>query len=760
MFVELRVHGVSGTPPVDMLDRPLVKQVAGDVDGRFFRPVDSAGNEVRAADGHIVEGYHWGPLTSGSWRQALWLALIPFGLVNMACFMLPAGGGRAGAAARVVARAMLRVLAIVLTGLVVLSFAQAAVDLLAWQWTGAASRSGDPRWWLAGAVAAVTAGLLVIRFVGGKPRTVPDTEPLPDAAAKTGLAGGEFYRGDADIPALRHLHLAAGLTVLSLLAGGLARAYSGGDWPFWVAVVLLPWTVVHAALVGDPTGKRTWLSTLFVRRLPGAVLAVAVALLAAAVITMLAVPAYPARDRGVLPGIAELGMWVAGCALGALVVLVVATAVLALLSRESRPPKPFRRFLGGMTGPVVATLGVFLGVGFTAALDYGVLRALRPSEDPGAMALPLFHLRIAFAAGIAVGLGVVLVAVLAGWMWLSAKRYRRFVRAAAGPELLPEDQVRAVARAWWLARVKFSVHWLAIAVAAAGAVLTGAAIAEAWDDLGATVCHPGGTFLSDCRDLPGLDPVTVGTVALLLLGGFLVYLGRRAVGDSAVRRGACVVWDVVAFWPAAAHPFVPPPYSPKVIDDLRRRIEWHVAGPARFVVLAGHSQGSLIAAAALTRIDPRYRQRVALLTYGSQLQVAYARAFPAYVNHPFLCWLQDDVLHGQWVSLYRETDPIGGPVLSWQRTDEPVFSSYRLGADAAADDETDPVTGIRRCGAEWRVLDPWPADGASRPRLAMRRHSCYSLDPAWDLALATLTAPYRNNDRPAPDVRREERTVT
>jgi hypothetical protein len=58
MFVELRVHGVSGTPPVDMLDHPLVKQVAGDTDGRFFRPVDSAGTEVRAADGHMIEGYH------------------------------------------------------------------------------------------------------------------------------------------------------------------------------------------------------------------------------------------------------------------------------------------------------------------------------------------------------------------------------------------------------------------------------------------------------------------------------------------------------------------------------------------------------------------------------------------------------------------------------------------------------------------------------------------------------------------------------
>src|ERR1700741_391018 len=92
-YVELRIHGVSGTPPVDMLDSPLVRQVAGDEDGRFFRPVDAAGEEICAPDGHVVEGYHWGPLTSGTWRQALWLVLIPFGLVNGAYFLLPGAKG-------------------------------------------------------------------------------------------------------------------------------------------------------------------------------------------------------------------------------------------------------------------------------------------------------------------------------------------------------------------------------------------------------------------------------------------------------------------------------------------------------------------------------------------------------------------------------------------------------------------------------------------------------------------------------------------
>lgn len=744
MFVELRVHGVSGTPPEAMLDHPLVKQVAGDTEGRFFRPVDGADNEVRGADGHVLEGYHWGPQTSGTWRQALWLALVPFGLVNAAYFMLPGGGGRA---ARVVARAALRGLAIVLTGLVVLALAQAAADLFAWQWTGAGGRSGDPRWWLGGAFAAVVVALLVIRFlVKPSSKLPPDGDAEPEAVAMTGLAGGEFYSGDRDLPALRHLHLTAGLTVLSVLAAALARQFGGIGWLYWVALVLLGWTVVHTLLLGDPCKERGGLQAFFAVRLPVVQLWGGIALLVASVVAMAMVSDYPNRRRGVLPGVAELGRWASVVALVALVLLIIAAAVLALQTRGPAQPKPFRRFLGGVAGPVVAALGTFLGVGFTAALDYGVLRLLRPASDPGSMTLPLFYYRIAFAAGVAVALVVVLALVVAVLLLAYAKRFRVMVRDSASATLLPDDEVRAVARAWWLARLKFFVHWFAVVIAAAGTVLTAAAVIESVEEgVGATTCHPSGTWLSDCRDLPGLDLVTVGTVALLLLGGFLVYLGRRAVGDSAVRRAACVIWDVVAFWPAAVHPYVPPPYSPKVIEDLRRRIEWHIDNhPGTFVVLAGHSQGSMIAAAALTRLAPKYRSRVALLTYGSQLQIAYARAFPAYVNHPFLCWLKEKVLSDRWVSLYRETDPFGGPVLSWDRTYGPEFTSRQLGSEDVCADISDPVSGVRRCGAEWRLLDPCPSDGMTTPRLAMRRHTGFSVDPAWSLALAELTAPYRN----------------
>lgn len=735
MFVELRVHGVSGTPPVDMLDHPLVEQVAGDTDGRFFRPVDSAGRPLPAGDGHVLEGYHWGPLTSGSWRNALWLVLIPFGLVNAAYFMLPGGGGRA---AREIARGALRVLAIVLTAVFVLGMAQASAGLLVWQWTTTA----DPSWWLLLAFAGVAVALLVIRFLGGPPKAVPDRTRWT-GEAPTALAGGEFYTGDRDVTALRHLHLTAGFATLAVLAAAVADV----GWLYWTGVVVLAWSVVHAALLGDPTAPRRNVRRLFATALPVVALCVSALALLAAVALLVFVADLPAAQRGVLPGTVDVGRWATVVGPVALGVLVVATAWLAVQTRDATVPKPFRRYLWGMAGPVVAALGMFLAVGFTAALDYGVLRLLRsPDKD---MTLPLFYVRIAYAAGIAVVLGLAIAVVLAVRMLAARRRYARMVSRSGADG----GQVGTVARAWWLARLKFGAQWLAVTLAAAGVVLTVAAVWEgAGDD---TVCRSGGTVLSDCADRPGLDLVTVGTAALLLLGGFLVYLGRRAVGDSAVRRAACVVWDVVAFWPSAVHPFVPPPYSPKVIEDLRRRIAWHLgrcyelapAGPcacarpdrpAEFLVLAGHSQGSLIAAAAVARLGADSRHRVALLTFGSQLQIAYARGFPAYVDHDFLCWLQNNV--HRWVSLYRETDPIGGPVLSWARTDVPVFRSRRLGGDGLADDDVTTLgeLGVRMCGEEWRLPDPALADGVSRPRLAMHRHSFYSRDPAWEHALARV----------------------
>ena len=80
------------------------------------------------------------------------------------------------------------------------------------------------------------------------------------------------------------------------------------------------------------------------------------------------------------------------------------------------------------------------------------------------------------------------------------------------------------------------------------------------------------------------DPATgfimwVGTLTLTGLAAALVFVGRTAIAGEAARRSVNVLWDVIAFWPRSAHPFVPPAYSQRAVKDLEQRIAWHLAQP-------------------------------------------------------------------------------------------------------------------------------------------------------------------------------------
>lgn len=81
------------------------------------------------------------------------------------------------------------------------------------------------------------------------------------------------------------------------------------------------------------------------------------------------------------------------------------------------------------------------------------------------------------------------------------------------------------------------------------------------------------------------------------------------------------------------------------------------------VVLCGHSQGSLISFATLVRQVGLGRdlEQVGLLTFGSQIQVLFSRAFPAAVNLPAAQGLMED-LGGRWRNLYRDTDRGAAPL--------------------------------------------------------------------------------------------------
>jgi hypothetical protein len=278
--------------------------------------------------------------------------------------------------------------------------------------------------------------------------------------------------------------------------------------------------------------------------------------------------------------------------------------------------------------------------------------------------------------------------------------------------------------------------------------------------------------------------IGVGQTVLLALAGGAVLLARGAIRAEGPRRALNVIWDVFAFWPRSVHPFVPPPYAQEVVPALVRRIHWHLGAPdplrddtrpapavpspastagdenpepVRLVVVAAHSQGTLIALAALLWLRPEVARRVRLLTFGSQLRQQYPRAFPHYVPVDLLRKVQQ---RHRWLSLFRDTDPIAGPVTSWGHTPDdaagltscrlespdpacgPCVPASRAGYSPLAD-VVDPRTGRRECGSEWRLLDPTPDDPQLQRRAVatIRGHSDYWVGPDWDDALAGVGAP-------------------
>lgn len=820
-WVELRVHGVSGTPAQDMLGCRDVVQVAGDADSSFYRPADSRGRELDG-DGHVIEAYHWGKFTSGSWRQGLWLALLPFGMVNAAQFMLPRPGPppsealfaqpeqaaspqvRSAARWHAVAGGMLRLIGLALTCMLLLSITIVLLDLTAWQWVP--TRSGlrwdaVPGWASAAAVLGSAAVLLFLASFGKEnrrrePAAAPDGQKGAPDVPPTDLGRASFFRGDPDAPALRHLHVAAGLTLLALLGFESAAA----TWGSWASGAWLAVLVVVTVFLGDPergargiaTGRwKSWRSVWHERILPATTRPV---LVISGLLTLVAAVACADRPHSLTqaaaaaPGIDGAAFGVLIVCVSGIAVLFLACGVLAVRTRTAgpaAPPAPYQRFAMGMTAALLSSIGVFLGVGYAAAVCYAWASFLNRGDGPAVEVPPLLQ-RVAYAWGLTI---LLLLLVVVAVLVMARCRHREFVdrvRAAFtfGGEprcRLPERWLPKVATGMFRARLKNLLQPLVWLLTSVGIVLSLAAGIEYW--LSRDVdgrCSTRELFgplrwLSEPQKCDSRNLVIgLGTLALLGLATGLLLLGRGAVRKQSLRRGVNVVWDVIAFWPRAVHPFVPPPYSQLAVADLRQRIRWHLGAgpvttapspaPASHVVVAAHSQGSLIALSALLWLSAEERARVGFLTFGSQLQVQFPRAFPAYVDVEVLRWLLA-AYEGRWLNLYRDTDAIAGPVLSWRHSPD------RLGTQATScrldtglrveEDDIDPRTGRRICGPEWRVLDPTPSDPdlQTGPVAVLRGHSDYPADPDWSLALAAVSPSTAAPAPPADGIGRSEPAI-
>ncbi len=856
-WVELRVHGVSGTPPESILDSAFVIQVAGDDRGRFFRPADSHGKEDQPELGRVVEAFHWGRFTSGSWTQALWLLIIPFGLVNAASFTLSQPVDRTGRFWSALAGAALRIVGLAMTCLLVFAAVEVAMDLYAWQFQRAGI-GGGRQWWL---VAATTLPIAMVWLfyqfgrtnkMGQEPgqdqhndterrqgaasdeaaeavhaapgaasasaapptdsprqraeRPTAPRQPLIDPTRlprreelTSRLADPEFFAGDPDAPTLRRLHSAAPLHLLvalllwPLAETGSSTAQSGR----LTAFVLFALNAVVVVLLGDPndpTSHRRWHASA--RWISHAVFYLGMFLLVFAALTVgfhngmtsMSADGYLTRDGG-LPGIGAVAMVLLIAMVSALLVLLPAAAGLALSTRGAdrgrAVPEPsgdpagepaedaFRRFAGGMTVWLLAAVGAFLCVGFAAAFTFAVQSTINKISVTTSVTVTSIFQRVAYAWGetvvelvaLGVGVGVLMLIRRSAFEWAAVQA---FARHALPPLGLPAEWVSRVGRAMFLARLKNFIPGAFALFAVVGMVMSIMAGLEERLQLEDkpspnAVLRALEWSLGWTSGLSGSSAgwlVWLGTWSLSGLAASLLVLGRGALKAEKARRGLNVIWDVVAFWPRRVHPFVPPPYSQHVVAGLRRRISWHLGTlvdptacpperPADRLVVAAHSQGTLITVAALLWLTPAERSRVGLVTFGSQLQLQFAKAFPSAVNLQLLRWIW--VAFGRrWRNLYRDTDPIAGPVLSWHHraVQEPGFSGanfFGKGTPDFAAERTDPATGRREYGPEWRLLDPIREDEGlmQGPMARTRGHSDYPQDPSWRAAVQAVLPPER-----------------
>jgi hypothetical protein len=209
----------------------------------------------------------------------------------------------------------------------------------------------------------------------------------------------------------------------------------------------------------------------------------------------------------------------------------------------------------------------------------------------------------------------------------------------------------------------------------------------------------------------------VGSVlaGLLLLG--LAALVGLAYRSPKPRQTLGTVWDIATFWPRGAHPFAPPSYGERAIPQLLTRI---CGIPDRAVILAGHSQGAVLAVAAVLQMRAGHRRRIFLLSYGTQLTRLYGRVFPVFFGADARLRVADLLRDGsgkpRWRSFYRLTDPLG-----WEIGDVPDVDVKVQDPDALA-----PSGG--------EILDP-----------TIRQHSGYPCSAEYSDerrdAVVVLTAP-------------------
>ncbi|MFP3916079.1 MAG: hypothetical protein ACLFWM_14460 [Actinomycetota bacterium] len=668
--VELRVHGVGGTPPEDILDVPVTCLVGGDESAGFFRPWGPAETQ-----GPPREAYSWGGLTSASRLRALWVLLTPFALANLAGWILRHGGDPTDTRPRRrdllegIAAGLTRVFGLVLTVAVAGYAALGAVDLVGRQ-CGARTGCTDGRWWLSpwdnrlvagdpgrsmvvGAIVAVIAILGVAwsarRSQMSIHRRAGTFRTLGDPVLSANLNHPELWESPQVAHRLGLVHTSAALATVALTLahpgagqGGVSSVMVPAGW-----VVLAMSVLAVLRLEGVPARVHTLLlglSALYVVLVAGVLLFGIV----------------PLSETGTSGG-------------GVLEVLLPVYAAATLLAGSAAFWLWRRQAQGSLRAAMMSPGRLLLSVGLVNAFGSGLLIRLadllgRPAADgEDASPLPSLIVYPDWVGDLAVVTVLVLIVAVAavGVVWAragagpSCEVLARRYRSRGGLDCGDADDrlwAREVGRAEAVARLTdragavVAIVGVTVLVALAGAVLISR--------------DSGGLGLGRWAEpLAAPASVVVGVIPVLAVVGI-----SRLYRDRSVRRLVGMVWDVATFWPRWFHPWSPPSYAERAVPQLGHRLRALAEGG---VVLSAHSQGSVLAAATLALAEPDVVRKVAFLTHGSPLTRLYARYFPEYLSPQLFAHLAGGV--AGWVNLWRPTDFIGGEIRSGGVTDRMVF---------------------------------------------------------------------------------------
>ncbi|MEW2330978.1 hypothetical protein AB0880_24615 [Micromonospora chersina] len=729
--VELRVHGVYGASAETILDHPIVVRVAGDRHAGFYRIRPGTGTAGGAA-GIAVEAYRWGALTAGAAvRTASMLLLLPFMLGNLAIWLRPTSTDRLG-----LLGALCRLLAGTLTVAFTLAVVGVTLNLVGWQCVPYVECRADRPYlsWLSAMPMGPRLALLslipllalrVIWAIGARSaRALEGFDPTPaepkSSERTESLSTPGFWYDERVTFWLRQIHVGIGAGTLD--ASLLAAVSDGGRNPlgpllFDAAAALVVFCAVLLCLPA-PT------SQAWARRLPRLLWGITT------VVTALSL-SYAALTRSVRPTAGQLpGYEGAAAGLTAAQGVLLVTIAIVTLARARANPTGVAPFLRGLGTPLVAALSVSVAAAFTATLVFRVADHLDRGNIPdpirpnppaiGPLEPPLAHWWAALA-----GLTALLIVAVAAVATLLLSRRRR--RALAErvvahdfPHVTPHAARRLQAVRETVAKSHVTEELGPMLVAFFLISSLGlATIALDLIGIGPTqlAAQLSGTHGATALLAAYVTDAGIWVISLLVIG--LVILGYRSYRSAETRRLVAVLWDLGTFWPRTVHPFAPPCYAARAVPELAKRVTALAAqGP---VVISGHSHGSVLAAATVLQLPPTALPRVALLTHGSPLSRIYARLYPAYLGQHVLREVGER-LDWRWHNLWRDTDPIGGPIFDHHRGAQPLCDNFS--ASSVDIRLRDP-----------RALTIDPADTVPPP---VERHWPYHTDPHYQAAVRDL----------------------